>query len=109
MLPTEPLDALVLAIQSTGESQDKLKQVLPQVQSSLYDAIGVARERYSFKDLHNWFTQWLSAQMEKLLYCSAYDNAVRLWNLEVIPIGKPLKGFDEASSVAFSPNSQTMP
>ncbi len=109
MLPTEPLDALVLAIQSTGESQDKLKQVLPQVQSSLYDAIGVARERYSFKDLHNWFySVAISPDGKTIVTVSAYDNAVRLWNLEGDPIGKPLKGFDEASSVAFSPNSQTI-
>ncbi|MBD0264796.1 MAG: CHAT domain-containing protein, partial [Tolypothrix sp. Co-bin9] len=83
VLPTAPLDGLILAINLTGESQDKLKQVLPQVQSSLYDAIGVARERYSFKDLDNWFySVAISPDGKTIVTISSYDNALQLWNLE---------------------------
>jgi hypothetical protein len=45
LLPIEPVEALILAIHATGESRSSLKKVLPQVQSSLYDAIGDVRER----------------------------------------------------------------
>ncbi|MFP4103728.1 toll/interleukin-1 receptor domain-containing protein, partial [Coleofasciculus sp.] len=48
LIPVEPVEALTLAIQTTGESQSSLftsNKVLPQVQSSLRDAIGNVRER----------------------------------------------------------------
>ena len=45
LLDTQPVAALVKAIQATGESEKVLWQVLPEVQSSLYEAIDIAKER----------------------------------------------------------------
>ena len=45
LLDTQPVAALVKAIQATGESKNVLWQVLPEVQSSLYEAIDIAKER----------------------------------------------------------------
>ncbi len=108
LLPAKPVEQLVLAIKITGESQDKLKQVLPQIQSSLYEAIGVARERYPFPGLEDWFNSVaISPDGKYVVTASSYDAAVRLWDIKGNPIGKPFtEGEDKVNSVAFSPDGQ---
>ncbi|HEY9707135.1 MAG TPA: hypothetical protein V6D48_02900, partial [Oculatellaceae cyanobacterium] len=49
LLSVTPLEGLMRAIQVTGESQASLQKVLPQVQSSLYEAIEDSRERNILK------------------------------------------------------------
>jgi WD40 repeat protein/energy-coupling factor transporter ATP-binding protein EcfA2 len=56
LLHTQPVAALVKAIQATGESKNVLWQVLPEVQSSLYEAIDIAKERDFTNELESFFS-----------------------------------------------------
>ena len=103
LLPLEPVNALVLAIKSTGESQERMRRVLPQVQSSLYDAIGLARERDFFEGHEDGVRSVAFSDDGKHIVSGSGDRTVRLWDLEGNPIGEPFEGHESVvSSVAFS-------
>ena len=101
-----PMDGLILAIQATGESQDRLKQVLPQLQTVLPEAIHTVRERNILQEHQGWVISVAVSPSGKYIATGSEDNTARLWSIE----GKLLntfKGYQGwVNSVAFSPDSK---
>ena len=108
-----PVEALVLAIKATGESQSSLPEVLentlPQIQSGLYDALGVPLERNNLKGHQHWVNSVAFSPDGKTIVSGSRDKTIRLWDTTGKPIGQPLKGHqDGVNSVAFSPDGKTI-
>ena len=109
----EPVEALILAIQATGESKSSLftlKTVMPQVQSSLRDAIEDARERNILQGHEDRVTSVALSPDGKTIVSGGYDGTVRLWDITSgKAIGQPFTGHkDFVISVAFSPDGKTI-
>jgi WD40 repeat protein len=106
LLPVEPVEALILAIKATGESRASLftsKEVLPQVQSSLRDASGDARERNIFQGHEDRVISVAFSPDGKTIVSGDWIGTIRLWDTSGNPIGQPIKGHeDQVISVAFS-------
>jgi len=108
-----PVEALVLAIKATGESQSSLPEVLentlPQIQSGLYDALGVPLERNNLKGHQHWVNSVAFSPDGKTIVSGSRDKTIRLWDTTGKPIGQPLKGHQAGVySVAFSPDGKTI-
>jgi WD40 repeat protein len=109
LTPLDRLNALMLAIQATSESQSLLKSVLPQIQSSLYEAIDVVRERNILKGHQGEVCSVAFSPDGKTIVSGSADNTIRLWDTTGKPIGQPLQGHQgEVCSVAFSPDGKTI-
>jgi WD40 repeat protein len=112
LLPVEPVEALILAIKATGESQSSSQKVrentFPQVQSSLYDASGDARERNILR--HGGLVNSVAFSPDgKTIVSGGADGTIRLWDTRGNPIGQPFTGHENrVSSVAFSPDGKTI-
>lgn len=93
LLPIDPVEALILAIQATGQSKSSLftlKTVLPKVQSSLRDASGDAREENLLQgDVGSVFSVAFSPD-GKTIVSGNSDGTVRLWDTSGKAIGQPL-------------------
>jgi hypothetical protein len=106
LLPIQPLESLVLAIQLVGENLDKLpQQILDPVQSSLHTAItSWGQTFWGHEDTVNSVAFSSNGQM---IVSGSSDKTVRLWNLQGNPIGQPFQGHENiVYSVAFSPDGQ---
>jgi WD40 repeat protein len=115
LLPIDPMEALILAIQATGESRSSWftsQQVLPPVQSILRDAIGDARERNLLQVLPLYEGEVRSVAISpdgKTIVSGSEDGTVRLWDKAGNAIGQPFQGHKgEVRSVAFSPDGKTI-
>ncbi|MEG5066413.1 caspase family protein [Microcoleus sp. B3-A4] len=101
-----PMDGLILAIQATGESQDRLKQVVPQLQSVLPEAIHTVRERNILRGHQGWVISVAISHDGKYIATGSQDQTVRLWSIE----GKLLNTFKGhqgwVNSVNFSPDGK---
>ena len=110
-LPSKPLEGLVQAIEATGSSQSFWAQVPKQVESSLLEAIQVAREGTIERNILRGHEGLVSSVVfspdSKYIASGSYDNKVRLWDLEGNPIGQPFQGHEDAvNSVVFSPDGK---
>ncbi len=110
-LPSKPLEGLVQAIEATGSSKSFLAQVPKQVESSLLEAIQVAREGTIERNIlrgHEGLVSSLAFSLDgKYIASGSYDKTVQLWDLEGNPIGKPFWGHEDVVyAVAFSPDGK---
>ncbi len=125
LLDTQPVAALVKAIQATEESENVLWQVLPEVQSSLYEAIDIAKERDFTNQLERFF-DWramflgndpiasIAINNEKQYIAIGFrDGSVGMFDKQGVPIGKFFEGIGKntkdihqgvVTSVAISPD-----
>ena len=113
LLPIEPIEALILAIKATGESQSSSLEVseqsFSQVQSSLSDAIDVVRERNILKGHEELVYSVAFSPDGKTIVSGSWDKTIRLWDTSGKPIGQPFQGHEaEVTSVAFSPDGKTI-
>jgi len=101
-----PMDGLILAIQAVGESQDRLRYVLPQLQPVLSEAINSVRERNILRGHQGWVISVAVSRDGKYIATGSKDSSVRLWSIEG-KLLKILKGHrDQINSVAISPNGR---
>jgi WD40 repeat protein len=117
LLDADPLEALILAIKATGESQSASPEVrqetLADVQSSLRNAAGDARER-NLLTAHTGAVNSLALSRDGKIFASAgKDGRIRLWDISGNPIGQPMDplpngGKIALSSVALSPDGKTI-
>jgi len=105
-LPVEPVQGLVLAIATTFNSEKRLKEVLPEAQSSLYEAVEVARESFLLQGYEGSVTSVAWSPNGQNLASASDDNTVRLWS----PEGKSLVTLtghtEKVTSVAWSPDGK---
>ncbi|MEG3991110.1 TIR domain-containing protein [Microcoleus sp. S28C3] len=115
LLDADPLEALILAIKATGESQSASPEVrqetFAQVQSSLRDAAGDARERNLLTGQAGGVNSLALSPDGKTLASAGKDGTIRLWDTSGYPIGQPLdplpNGLKTAlNSVAWSPDGK---
>ncbi|HEY9671463.1 MAG TPA: TIR domain-containing protein, partial [Waterburya sp.] len=109
LLAVKPVEALILAIRATGESQasspEVREQTFSQVQSSLRDASEDARERNILQGHENWVNSVAFSPDGNKIVSGGGDGTIRLWNTSGNSIGHPFKGHEErVRSVAFSPD-----
>ena len=110
LFPVEPLDALVLAIATTGEniSSWQVKEILPEVRSSLYEAIDQSRERNTLKGHQSPVTSLAIAPDGQTIVSSSSDNTVKLWSTRG-QLLHTLKGHQSrVTSLAIAPDGQTI-
>ncbi|NES19703.1 MAG: TIR domain-containing protein [Symploca sp. SIO3E6] len=114
LLATNPLQALILAIEATGSSKSSLNSVPMEVQSSLFKALQVARtgviEQDIFRVAQGGYVFSVAISPDGQMIASGHeDGKVRLWDLEGNPIGEPFEGHKKSVfSLAFSPDSKTI-
>jgi len=117
LLDAEPVEALILAIKATGESDsassDVRQKTWAQVKSSLRDAAGDARERNLLTTNAFGVGSLALSQDGKTLASAGYDGMIRLWDTDGNPIGQPIGPLPNALktplySVAWSPDGKTI-
>jgi WD40 repeat protein len=117
LLDADPVEALILAIKATGESESASPEVrrktLAQVQSSLRDAAGDARERNLLTANAEGVASLALSPDGKTLASAGDDGTIRLWDTSGYPIGQPMdplpNGLKTALySVAWSPDGKTI-
>ena len=110
LLPDEPVKALVLAIQTTGESGEKLKgEDLPQARFGLLSAIQAAEWSNVFTGHKAWVTSVAITPDGQTIVSGSADQTVRLWDRAGEPLGPPLTGHKApVTSVAITPDGQTI-
>ncbi|NER33117.1 MAG: hypothetical protein F6J93_03400 [Oscillatoria sp. SIO1A7] len=108
LLSVKPAEALAMAIETTGKSQDLLQEVLPEVRSILYDAVGIARERNLLKGHEGsvWSVA-ISPDGGTIVFGGA-DSTVRLSNKQGNQVGILRGHQDLVRSVAISPDGRTI-
>ena len=110
LLTVQPLESLVLAIQTIGENQEKLpQQILAPVQNSLNQVTNKARVSiplYGHEDYVNSVA--ISADGQTII-SGGFDRTVRLWNNQGLPLAEPFRGHqDYVSCATISANGQTI-
>jgi hypothetical protein len=107
LVSAAPLEGLMRAIQATGESQSSLGQVLNPVQSSLLDAIDVARERNILRGHQDAVYSVALRPDGQRIVSGGADGTVRLWDSSGKAIGSPIKAHQGiVSSVALGADGQ---
>ena len=94
LLDADPLEALIRAIQATGESESSSSEVGPktlaQMQSSLRDAAGDARSRTLVTANAEGVTSLALSPDGKILASAGEDGRIRRWDTSGYPIGQPI-------------------
>jgi WD40 repeat protein len=111
LLSVNPVEAVVRAIALNGESRnrfgDRFVEILPEVRSSLRDAIAVPTERNVLRGHQGPVWSAAFSPDGQIIASAADDGTVRLWDKQGNPIGQPFKGHQGlVHSVAFSPDGQ---
>ena len=109
LLPFQPLDGLVLAIQTMGLNLDQLDEgkILAPVQGSLNQAMTRARVPITLEEHEGSVRSVAFSPDGKLIVSGSDDNTVRLWDIQGNPIGQPLRGHEgSVRSVAISPDGK---
>ncbi|MEG4489742.1 nSTAND1 domain-containing NTPase, partial [Microcoleus sp. D3_18_C4] len=109
LLPVQPLDGLVLAIQSMGLNLDQLgeEKILAPVQGSLNEAMKMARVPITLGEHEDFVRSVAFSPDGKLIVSGSNDNTVRLWDTKGNPVTQPFQGHEDfVRSVAFSPDGK---
>src|SRR5919199_11680 len=117
LLDADPVEALILAIKATGESAaaspEVRRETFAQVQSSLRDAAGDARERNLLTANPEGVASLALSRDGKILASAGEDGTIRLWDTDGYPIGQPIEPLPNRyktalHSVAWSPDGKTL-
>jgi len=108
LLPVEPIQGLLLAIETTNQSYAKLQQVDQQIVASLWQAIEVARERDRLD--HESAVNTVAFHPDnQLLVSGTQDGKVHLWRRQDQLIRQSLPGHKDAvTGVTVSPQGQVI-
>ncbi len=108
LLPFQPLKALILAIQTVTDNQEKLPQhILAPVQSGLNRVMVKVIVSVSFSGRKYNFNSVAFSPGGQQIVSGGEDGTVWLWNLRGHPLAEPFRGHKGAIiSVAFSPDGQ---
>ncbi|WP_416673669.1 L,D-transpeptidase family protein [Egbenema bharatensis] len=111
LLQSAPVESLVTAIQATGQNRDRLPwKMLPEVESSLLNAVQNARERNRFEQAGQIYTATFAP--DQRVAAAGEGGQIYLW--EQFPDPRQvqtqiLQGNGEAiGSIAFSPNGSAV-
>jgi hypothetical protein len=109
LLPVQPFDALVLAIQAMGQNLEELPEdILPLIQVSLNEVMNTTRVQHILYKGEK-ITSSVAFSPNGQIIASSADKTVRLWDLLGKPIGEPFEGHQgTVSSIAFSPNGEML-
>jgi WD40 repeat protein/energy-coupling factor transporter ATP-binding protein EcfA2 len=105
LLPFQPLDGLVLAIQTMGLNLEQLteEKILTPVQDSLNQAMTMASVPITLGGCKSSVNAVAISPDGKMIVSGSYNKTVRLWDVSGNPIGQPLRGHEDCvNSVAFS-------
>ncbi len=113
LLRTFPLKGLVQAIEATGQSKSSLGAVPKEVQSSLLEALQVAKEgtieSYILRGHQEKVRAVAASPDGRYIVSASKDGKLRLWNWQGNGIGEPFFGSeDEAIAVAFAPDGEAI-
>ena len=110
LLPFQPLESLVLAIQAMGENLEKLpQQILAPVQNSLSRVTNKARVSIPFPGHEGVVMSVAISANGQTIVSGGGDGTVRLWNLQGLPLAEPISAHEgEIMSVAISADGQTI-
>lgn len=108
LLSVEPIQGLLLAIETTGKSYAKFQQVDQRIASSLWQAIEVARERDRL-DHESAVNAVTFHPDNQIIVSGTEDGKVHLWTRQDHLIRQSLPGHnDEVTGVAFSPQGRVI-
>jgi len=111
LLSVNPVAGVVSAIALEGDSRNRFgnryAQILPQVRSSLRDAIALPIERNALRGHQGAVWAAPFSPDGQYIASAADDGTVRLWDKQGNPIGQPFRGHKGlVHSVAFSTDGQ---
>jgi hypothetical protein len=108
LLPVQPLDSLVLAIEAMGQNLEELSQnILTPVQGSLNEVMRTVIVSNTLQGHEGSVRSAAFSPDGKMIVSGSYDKTVRLWDIEGNPIGQPFLGHEDyINSVAFSPDGK---
>uniref|UniRef100_UPI0035944F01 nSTAND1 domain-containing NTPase n=1 Tax=Nostoc sp. TaxID=1180 RepID=UPI0035944F01 len=110
LLAVQPLDSLILAIQTMGENQEKLPHhILAPVQNSLNRVMNKVRVSIPFRGHEGEVWSVAISTDGQTIVSGGRDGTVRLWNLQGHSLVEPFRGHKgEVRSVAISKDGQTI-